>query len=106
MKNIELVTPGEILLEEFLIPLKISMASLAAAIKVPPNRITQIIKNQREISPDTAVRFGRFFNTTPEFWLTLQTHYNLEKLLRDEGHQFDEISQFQASPTLSQKKVA
>lgn len=73
------VHPGEILLEEFLKPSEgaINANTLAKAIDVPANRITAIIKGQRGISGDTAVRLGAFFNTSAEFWMNLQKTYEL-----------------------------
>ena len=72
------IMPGEILLEEFLEPLGISQNELARAISVPPNRISQIINGKREITADTALRLGRFFGIEPEFWLNLQSRYNMK----------------------------
>ena len=73
------VHPGEILLEEFLKPSEpvLNATTLAGALGVPPNRITAIIKGQRGITGDTAVRLGTFFSTTPEFWMNLQKTYEL-----------------------------
>lgn len=73
------IHPGEILLEEFLQPSEagLNANTLAKAIGVPPNRITAIIKGQRGITGDTAVRLGTFFNTTAEFWMNLQKTYEL-----------------------------
>ncbi|HJT22023.1 MAG TPA: HigA family addiction module antitoxin [Nitrospira sp.] len=73
------VHPGEILLEEFMKPVEppINANMLAKALEVPPNRITAIIKGQRGITGDTAVRLGTFFNTTAEFWMNLQKTYEL-----------------------------
>ena len=73
------VHPGEILLEEFMKPSAppINANMLAKAIEVPANRITAIIKGQRGITGDTAVRLAAFFNTTPEFWMNLQKTYEL-----------------------------
>lgn len=73
------VHPGEILLEEFMKPSAslINANRLAKAIDVPANRITAIIKGQRGITGDTAVRLAAFFNTTPEFWMNLQKTYEL-----------------------------
>ncbi len=70
--------PGTILLEEFLEPMGISRAQLARDIGVPPNRISQIINGKREISADTALRLGVYFDIEPEFWLNLQIRYNLK----------------------------
>lgn len=73
------IHPGEILLEEFMKPSEppINAHMLAKAIDVPPNRITAIIKSQRGITGDTAVRLATFFNTTAEFWMNLQKTYEL-----------------------------
>lgn len=73
------IHPGEILLEEFLKPLKLTAYQLAADIDVPPSRISEIIRGKRPISVDTAMRLGFFFNTTPQFWLNLQNSYDLER---------------------------
>ena len=73
------VTPGEILQEEFLRPMGITQYRLAKDIGVPPRRINEIVKGLRAITADTALRLGRYFATSPEFWLNLQTHYELEQ---------------------------
>ncbi len=70
--------PGEILLEEFLSPLSISQYRLAKDINVPPRRINEIVHGIRSISADTALRFAKFFSNSPQFWLNLQTKYDLE----------------------------
>ncbi len=71
--------PGEILQEEFLAPLSLSARALAAAIEVPPNRISEIVRGRRDVSADTAIRLGRYFGTDPRFWLNLQTAHDLSK---------------------------
>ena len=71
--------PGEILKEEFMVPLEISARALAADIDVPPNRITEIVNGDRSVTADTAIRLGRYFNTTSQFWLNLQQAYDLSK---------------------------
>ena len=73
------VTPGEILQEEFLRPMGITQYRLAKDIGVPPRRINEIVKGLRAITADTALRLGRYFAMSPEFWLNLQTHYALEQ---------------------------
>ena len=73
------VTPGEILQEEFLRPMGITQYRLAKDIGVPPRRINEIVKGLRAITADTALRLGRYFAMSPEFWLSLQTHYELEQ---------------------------
>lgn len=78
-KRIPLIHPGEILLEEFLKPLKISQYKLAKNISVPPRRINEIVHGTRSVTTDTALRLARYFSTTAQFWLNLQMKYNLEK---------------------------
>jgi antitoxin HigA-1 len=73
------VHPGEILEEEFLKPLGISAYRLAKETKIPATRISQIIKGRRRITADTALRFGKFFGNSADFWLGLQTEYDLRK---------------------------
>jgi addiction module HigA family antidote len=73
------ITPGEILAEEFLKPLGISQYRLALDIGVPPRRINEIVKGRRTISADTALRLGRYFGMAAQFWLNLQTHFDLER---------------------------
>jgi len=77
-KKLEPITPGEILLEEFMKPMNITQAQLARDINVPPNRISQIIRGKREITADTALRLGKYFGIEPEFWLNLQVRYNMK----------------------------
>ncbi len=76
-REVPLAHPGEILLEEFLRPLGVSMNQLALALRVPNNRINAVVNGKRGISPDTALRLARFFGTTPDFWMNLQSHYDL-----------------------------
>lgn len=70
--------PGEMLLEEFLKPMKISQYQLAKATSVPPRRINEIVHGKRRVSADTALRLGRFFGMEAQFWLNLQARYDLE----------------------------
>ena len=70
--------PGEVLYEEFLLPLNISQYRLAKDIHVPARRINEIVHGTRAISTDTALRLARHFSTSPQFWLNLQTQYNLQ----------------------------
>ena len=72
------ITPGDVLLEEFLKPMEISQNQLAKDISVPANRVSQIIHGKREITADTALRLGRYFGIEPEFWLNLQLRYNMK----------------------------
>lgn len=79
------VTPGEILAEEFMRPLGLSMRQLASALDVPVNRISQIVRAQRSITAGTALRLARYFGTTPQLWLNLQSHYELQRAAESEG---------------------
>ena len=76
-KELEPIPPGEILLEEFMRPLGLSAAALARAIRVPPNRVSQILAGKRSVSADTALRLGKYFGVSPEIWLELQADYDL-----------------------------
>jgi addiction module HigA family antidote len=71
--------PGEILAEEFMAPLGLSARALGAAIGVPANRISEIVRQRRDVSADTAIRLGRYFGADPRFWLNLQTAHDLSK---------------------------
>ena len=76
-KPLEPIHPGEILLEDFMRPLGISINALARDIRVPPNRISGIVNGKRAISADTALRLGKYFQVSPEIWLDLQSDYDL-----------------------------
>ena len=78
MKNFKPIHPGEILLEEFMRPFGISQYRLAKDINVPPIRISEIVHSKRSISAGTALRLAKYFGTSADFWLNLQTHYDLE----------------------------
>ncbi len=77
-KKIKPIHPGEILMEEFLTPLNITQYRLAKDIAVAPRRINEIVHEDRAITADTALRLGKYFSTSPQFWLNLQSHYELE----------------------------
>ena len=83
-KLLEPIPPGEILFEEFMRPLRISMNRLARDIDVPPNRISAIVRGRRAITADTALRLGKYFRVSPELWLDLQSDYELRVLRRTE----------------------
>jgi addiction module HigA family antidote len=72
------IHPGEVLSEDFLTPLGITQYRLAKGIRVPPRRINEIVHGIRAVSADTALRLGRFFGTSEQFWLNLQSRYDLE----------------------------
>ncbi|MGX9728426.1 MAG: HigA family addiction module antitoxin [Candidatus Electronema sp. VV] len=83
------ITPGEVLLEEFMKPMNISQDKLAEDINVPLKRISQIISGRKEISAATALRLGRYFSIEPEFWINLQTRYNMKKARSNLGARLD-----------------
>ena len=76
-KQLDPIPPGEILREEFMRPLGISITALAREIAVPANRISQIVNGKRALSADTALRLGKYFGVSPEMWLDLQSDYDL-----------------------------
>jgi addiction module HigA family antidote len=77
-KRLPPIHPGEILREDFLLPLGLSMNRLALDLRVPVTRVAEIVRERRSITPDTALRLARYFNTSARFWLNLQTAYDLE----------------------------
>jgi addiction module HigA family antidote len=77
-KKLTPIHPGEILLEEFLKPLRLSQYRIARDLSVPPRRINEIVQGKRGITADTALRLGRYFGTSARFWLNLQARYDLE----------------------------
>lgn len=81
-KLLALVTPGEVLVAEFLKPLGLTEYRLAKDIGVPPRRINEIVHGRRAISTDTAFRFSQYFGNTPHFWLNLQSDFELRRLAR------------------------
>jgi addiction module HigA family antidote len=88
-KNRIINHPGEILNEEFLKPLNLSANALALALRVPANRITGIINGERAISADTALRLARYFGTTPEFWIGIQSGHDLSRARVEIGKQIE-----------------
>lgn len=97
MKNKKLhpVHPGEVLEEEFLKPLNLSQNKLAINIGVPPRRINEIVLKKRRITADTALRLARFFGTSPELWLGLQSQYDLDLAAEELGDRLEkEVSEY------------
>ncbi|WP_029629478.1 HigA family addiction module antitoxin [Yaniella halotolerans] len=86
------IYPGEILMEEFLEPMGITQHKLSVSIGVPPRRINEIVHGKRRISADTALRLGRYFGMTAQFWINLQSHYDLEVEREAISDQLDEIT--------------
>ena len=81
--------PGEVLAEEYLRPLGLSASALAQAVGVPSNRISDIIRQRRDVSADTAIRLGKFFAVDPRFWLNLQIAYDLS--LAESEHDYSSV---------------
>ena len=81
-KLLDPIPPGEILLEEFMKPMDISINGLARNISVPPNRISEIVNGKRAITADTALRLGKYFSVSPELWLDLQSDYDIRMAQR------------------------
>ena len=82
-------SPGEMLREEFLAPLGLSANALALALRVPANRVTAILKDQRSVTTDTAMRLGRYFGTSARFWLNIQQAYDLSLARRELSAQIE-----------------
>jgi addiction module HigA family antidote len=83
------VTPGEILYEEFMVPMGLSATRVAKALSVPVNRVTAIVKGERAITADTALRLASCFGTSAEFWTNLQTLHDLEVARRTSGKEIE-----------------
>jgi len=79
MAKLKNIHPGEVLLEEFLIPFNISAYKLAKDVAIPQTRLSQILKGKRKITADTALRLSKYFGNSPKFWLGLQDDYDLEE---------------------------
>ena len=77
-----LTTPGEVLNEEFLIPMGVTQYRLAKDIGISPRRINEIVHGKRAVTPDTALRLGKYFGVSAQFWLNLQARYDLQKAER------------------------
>lgn len=84
------IHPGEILREEFLAPLDMSANALALALHVPAPRINDIVRERRAVTPDTALRMARYFGTTAQFWLNLQSSFDLKRTQGESGGKIDQ----------------
>ena len=91
------IHPGEILLEEFLKPANITQVELAEAIDVSVQRVNEIVKGRRDITPSTALRLSRFFGTTPDVWLNLQLRVDIWKAKQKEGRALERIRPLHAA---------
>ena len=83
--------PGEMLREEFLLPLGITQRDLASAIRVPYQRVNEVVRGRRGVTPSTALRLSKFFGTTPGFWMSLQLRWDLYHIQRAEAAQLENI---------------
>lgn len=97
MERIPSITPGEILLEEFLIPMKITAYRLAKDTNVPATRVSQILKGNRKITADTALRFSKYFGNSADFWLGIQGEFDLREEKRKIAGELEKIPQVKAS---------
>ena len=96
MANIKPILPGEILQEEFLIPMGISSYKLAKDIKISTTRVSEILKGKRRITVDTALRLSRYFGNSVEFWVGIQADYEIRKTKKDLENQLAQIKQLEA----------
>lgn len=97
MKKLRNIHPGEILLEEFLIPLEVSAYRLAKETFIPQTRLSEIIKGNRRITADTALRFSKYFGTSAKFWLGLQDDYDLEEERIEKESEINNIKPLEGS---------
>ena len=91
MRTENLIHPGEILKEEFLVPMGISQNRLAMDLHIPGTRVGEIVHGRRSISADTALRLGKYFGKGPEFWMNLQMNYDLGVAIRDKKTELSNI---------------
>ena len=96
-KKLSPVHPGEVLREEFLKPLKLTAYAVAAAIDVPRTRIERLAREETPVTADTALRLGKFFMTTPAFWMNMQAQYDLEMAEDKVAPQLKKIAAYQAA---------
>src|ERR1041385_5841858 len=94
MKKLKNIHPGEVLMEEFLIPLKISAYRLSKDVGIPQTRISEILRGNRRITADTALRLSKYFGNSPKFWLGLQDDYDIEEESKAKTKVLDLIKQY------------
>jgi antitoxin HigA-1 len=99
MKKLRNIHPGEILNEEFLIPFGISAYRLSKDIGIPQTRISEILKGNRRITADTALRLSRYFGNSAKFWLGVQDDFDIEEESKVKGKDLEFIEQFQSNST-------
>ena len=91
------IHPGEILREEYLVPLKLKPYTLAKKLHIPRTRIERLVAEQAPVTPDTALRLAKFFNTTPHFWMNMQASYDLANEARAKKAEIDAIGHLEAA---------
>lgn len=96
MENLANIHPGEILFHEFLEPLNITAYRLSKELKIPQTRISEIIKGNRRITADTALRLSKYFGNSPKFWLGIQDDYDIEEEKQAKQQEFETIKQFKS----------
>src|SRR5215213_10245498 len=94
MKKLSNIHPGEVLLEEFLIPLDVSAYRLSKDLGIPQTRISQIIQGRRRITADTAIRLSKYFGNSAKFWLGLQDDFDIEEAQKGKKAEFNSIKNF------------
>jgi len=87
--------PGEMLLHEFLLPMELTQQALAGAIQVPYQRVNEVVRGRRGVTPSTALRLSRFFGTSPDFWMSLQLRWDLYHAQRAEADQIRQIRPYE-----------
>ena len=97
MKRLKNIHPGEILQEEFLIPFRLSAYKLSKDIGIPQTRVSEILKGNRRITADTALRLSKYFGNSAKFWLGLQDDFDIEEEEQIKSKEFDSIEQFQSN---------
>lgn len=102
MKKLNNITPGEILLDEFLIPLEISQYKLSKDLNIPATRVAEIVKGNRRITADTALRLSLYFGNSAKFWLGLQDDYDIENETHLKANEFSLIHRMKNRSTTTQ----
>jgi len=97
MKRLKNIHPGEILQEEFLLPLGLSAYKLSKDIGIPQTRVSEIIKGNRRVTADTALRLSKYFGNSAKFWLGLQDDFDIEEEERLKSREFDSIEHYQSN---------
>lgn len=97
MSKLSPIHPGEVLQEDFIAPLGVTQHRVAVAIGVPPRRINEIVHGKRRVTADTALRLGRYFGTSAQFWINLQSRFDLETQLDALGPTLDDIRPLQSA---------